>query len=389
MAEMTKAGWQVKDELIEQPSWGGQYIIDLKGLTDDPQWSGKKVGQSYELASASVLINPDGGAEVPLKDLIARDPAGFLGQKVLDKFGPDLSLLIKLTQAKGNSFQVHLPEGKTLGHWVPKPEAWFYLAPGLYTFGLKPGTDFEAYSRVLHTIDDEMGRLSREVQSGRFTVEDARAQAQQRIQTLDPFAYVNLVEAHTDDVIDLTAGGIHHSWEDDSVRFPNGNLVYEVQVDVPDDKCSMRGFDKGKILDDGSLRPTHVKDYLATIIQDPAHNELSQHIRKPLVMEDANGAKSRKHFPHRAFQHGPPDAYGRLVPTAIFGRRLPSCLRSRRYGNRWWANAFAGPLLRLSGSDGRLHAFRRRQRRRAAEDVFAGVKNPAWKLLLNGSMPRH
>jgi len=296
MTQMTLAPWQVKDELIEQPSWGGRYIVDLKGLSNDAQWASKKVGQSYEMAKASHLLDPDGGAEVPLSELIGRDPAGFLGQKVLDKFGPNLSLLIKLTQAKGNSFQVHLPEGKTLGHWVPKPEAWFYLAPGLYTFGLKAGTDFEAYSRVLHTIDDEMGRLSREVQSGRFKVEDARAQAQQRIQALDPYAYVNLVEAHADDVIDLTAGGIHHSWEDDSVRFPDGNLVYEVQVDVPDDKCSMRGFDKGKILDDGSLRPTHVKDYLATIIQDPAHNELSQHIRKPLVVEEANGAKTENIF---------------------------------------------------------------------------------------------
>jgi len=290
MTTITKAPWQVQDELIEQPSWGGRYIIDLKGLSEDPQWAEKKVGQSYEMAKASVLLDPNGGAATPLSALIAADPAGVLGQKVLSKFGPNLSLLIKLTQAKGNSFQVHLPEGKTLGHWQPKPEAWFYLAPGLYTFGLKPGTSFEAFSRVLHTIDDEMGRLSREVKAGRFSVEEARAQAQARIHALNPYAYVNTVDAQTDDVIDLTAGGIHHSWEDDSPRFPDGNLVYEVQVDVPDELCSMRGFDKGKLLDDGSLRPTHVADYLATIEQDAAHNELSQHIRKPqTIAEDKNG----------------------------------------------------------------------------------------------------
>ena len=296
MTNFTLAPWQVQDELIEQPSWGGRYIIDLKGLSDDPQWAGKKVGQSYELAKASKLIDPQGGAVLPLSELIQADPAGLLGQKVLDKFGPDLSLLIKLTQAKGNSFQVHLPEGKALGQWVPKPEAWFYLAPGLFTFGLKAGTSFDAYSRVLHTIDDEMGRLSREVQSGRFTVEDARAQAKLRIQSLDPYAYVNLVEAHTDDVIDLTAGGIHHSWEEDAVRFPDGNLVYEVQVDVPDERCSMRGFDKGKFLEGGGLRPTHVADYLATIEPDPAHNELSRHIRKPIVVTDEPNGKVESLF---------------------------------------------------------------------------------------------
>ncbi len=318
MTDITKGPWQVQDELIEQPSWGGQYIIDLKGLADDPQWKGKKVGQSYEMAKASKLIDPDGGAVTPLADLIEAGPAGFLGQKVLDRHGPDLSLLIKLTQAKGNSFQVHLPEGRSLGHWVPKPEAWFYLAPGLYTFGLKAGTDFEAYSRVLHTLDDDMGRLSREVKSGRFSVEEARAQAQQRIQTLDPFAYVNTVEAQTDDVIDLTAGGIHHSWEQDDARFPDGNLVYEVQVDVPDDKCSMRGFDKGKFLDDGGLRPTHVADYLATIVPDPAHNELSRHVRKPEVVEEANGSKTESLFRTAHFNTD------RLTVTA--GATLPQSL---------------------------------------------------------------
>ena len=318
MTEITQAPWQVQDALIEQPSWGGRYIIDLKGLSDDAAWKDKKVGQSYELAKASKLIDPDGGAVVALADLIKSDPAAVLGQKVLDAHGADLSLLIKLTQAKGNSFQVHLPVGESLGHWIPKPEAWFYLAPGLYTFGLKAGTDFEAYKRVLHTLDDEMKRLSQEIKNGRFTLENARAQAQERIKALDPFAYVNLVEARTDDVIDLTAGAIHHSWEDDSERFPDGNLVYEVQVDVPDDKCSMRGFDKGKILDDGSLRPTHVADYLATINPDPEHNELSRHIRKPEVIAEESGGKTERLFRTPYFN------LDRVTVTA--GKSLPQSL---------------------------------------------------------------
>lgn len=293
---LTAGPWRVQDELIEQPSWGGRYIIDLKGLSDDPEWQGKKVGQSYEMAKSAKLIDPGSGEVHSLSDLIAQDALGLLGGAVVEKFGTDLSLLIKLTQAKGNSFQVHLPEGETLGHWEPKPEAWFYLAPGLYTFGLKAGTSFEAYSNVLRTIDDEMHRLSREVQAGKRTVEDARQQAQQRIQTLDPFAYVNIVEAATDDIVDLTAGGIHHSWEQDDARFPEGNLVYEVQVDVPDERCSMRGFDKGKFLDNGSVRPTHVHDYLTTIVQDPEHNELSRHIRRPQVLEDVHQAKTESLF---------------------------------------------------------------------------------------------
>ncbi len=293
---ITRAPWQVQDELIEQPSWGGRYILDLKGLSEDPQWSGKKVGQSYEFAKASKLVDPHTGTAHALVDLIAQDKIGLLGQAVVDKYGADVSLLIKLTQAKGNSFQVHLPEGKHLGHWQPKPEAWFYLAPGLYTFGLKPGTSFEAYARVLHTIDDEMQRLSTEVKAGKRTVGNARQQVQERIQTLDPYAYVNRVEAQTDDLIDLTPGAIHHSWEQDDARFPNGNLVYEVQIDVPDNLCSMRGFDKGKFLDDGSVRPTHVADYLAALGQDAEHNDLSRHLRKPQTLEESSGCKTESLF---------------------------------------------------------------------------------------------
>jgi len=288
--------WQVEDELIEQPSWGGRYIIDLKGLSDSPAWAGKKVGQSYELAGTSKLIDPKTEEGVKFTDLIKSDPKSWLGEPVLEKYGSDISLLIKLTQAKGNSFQVHLPEGKKLKHWLPKPEAWFYLAPGLFTFGLKPGTSFDAYANVLRTIDDHMHRLSDEVKSGKRTVDDARQQAAHRIASLNPFSYINLVNANTDDIVDLTAGGIHHSWEEDSVNYPDGNLVYEVQVDIQDENCSMRGFDKGKILDDGSLRPTHVDDYLATIEQDSYHNDLSQHVRKPGLISAESGAKIESLF---------------------------------------------------------------------------------------------
>jgi mannose-6-phosphate isomerase class I len=280
----TTGPWQVEDELIEQPSWGGRYIIDLKGLGGSEEWAGKKVGQSYELCGSSKLIDPVTGDLVPFRSLIEDDPAGWLGNPVVSKYGSSISLLIKLTQAKGNSFQVHLPEGKRLKHWLPKPEAWFYLAPGLFTFGLKPGTSFDAFSQVLRSIDDHMHRLSDEVKQGVRTVEDARAQAATRIAALNPFSYINLVHAKADDIVDLTAGGIHHSWEEDAELYPDGNLVYEVQVDIQDEYCSMRGFDKGKILDNGSLRASHVDDYLVTIEQDEMHNDLSYHVRQPQLL---------------------------------------------------------------------------------------------------------
>lgn len=283
--------WRIQDQLIEQPSWGGRYIIDLKGLSDDAAWAGKKVGQSYELAGESKVIDPERGAPTRLKDLIAASARDVLGEGVLARFGSDLSLLIKLTQAKGNSFQVHLPVGKKLGHWKPKPEAWFYLAPGIFTFGLRKGASYDRFSAALLGIDALMKDLSSQVKSGAISVERARSLAAEKIANLDPRQYVNVIRAETDDIVDLTDGGIHHSWEEDDVHFPQGNLVYEVQVDVPDPECSMRGFDKGKLLDDGGLRPTHVADYLATIERDESHNDLSQHIRKPAPISTSDGCK--------------------------------------------------------------------------------------------------
>jgi mannose-6-phosphate isomerase class I len=280
--------FRVIDELIEQPSWGGRYIIDLKGLSSSPRWLGKRVGQSYELAADTTRVETRNG-EIGLNDLIAVDPAGVLGEKTVKQYGGRQPLLIKLTQAKGNSFQVHLPEGKTLGGWKPKPEAWFYLGPGLFTFGLKQGKSFEAYSHALIAIDERMRRLSAEVKSGLKSLEAAKAESQKLIAELNPHAYVNMVTAAADDIVDLTAGGIHHSWEEDNARFPDGNLVYEVQVDVQDEYCSMRGFDKGKFLSDGSVRRTHVRDYLVTLDQDERANDVAAHVGKPRKLQESPG----------------------------------------------------------------------------------------------------
>ncbi len=296
MTQITQRPWRVQDHLIEQPSWGGRYIIDLKGLTDDPAWTGKKVGQSYELAKSSVLIDPLTGEHHKLAELIAQSPNELLGPDVVAKFGTDISLLIKLTQAKGNSFQVHLSAGKTLKHWQQKPEAWLYLAPGIFTFGLKSGYSFLEFANALTEIDHEMKRLSAKTIAGDISVGEARILAKEFIRQRDPYRFVNVVEARKDDIVDLTAGGIHHSWEEDEQKYPEGNLVYEVQVDVHDDNCSMRGFDKGKILDNGHLRATHVDDYLKTIEQDSLYNDLKHHLRQPKLVEDTGLSKIESLF---------------------------------------------------------------------------------------------
>lgn len=293
--------FRVVHELIEQPSWGGDFITKLKGLDQTHEWSGKKVGQAYELAIGSRVVDLATGIEYALNQVVQDAPEQILGAQVVEKHGGTLNLLIKLTQAKGNSFQVHLPEGEHLNHWLPKPEAWFYLGPGLYTFGLRDGISYADFSAALKSIDAKMHALSEEVISGKLDVEEARKQAAAHIEELDPYQYINTVHAKTDDIVDLTAGGIHHSWEEDNEAYPEGNLVYEVQVDVQDEFCSMRGFDKGKILDNGKIRPTHVDDYLATVSQDPERSDLSRYIQKPELLSENGGKKREALFRTRYF----------------------------------------------------------------------------------------
>ena len=75
MTNVTRAPWRVQDELIEQPSWGGRYIVDLKGLGDDPQWKDKKVGAVVRTAPRTLNSwTRMAGRSRGLADLIKADP---------------------------------------------------------------------------------------------------------------------------------------------------------------------------------------------------------------------------------------------------------------------------------------------------------------------------
>ena len=50
-----KRPYLVIPKLIEQPTWGGQYIVTTKGWLHHSNWAELKIGQSYELFSGSNL----------------------------------------------------------------------------------------------------------------------------------------------------------------------------------------------------------------------------------------------------------------------------------------------------------------------------------------------
>src|SRR5260221_8991659 len=130
-----KRPYLVIPKLIEQPTWGGTYIVEAKQWANKKELTGKKIGQSYELYDKSNLslaltssddtffgeiadpkqvknqTSPAG--TITISDLISTDPEAVLGKKNVATYGPSMHLLLKFTQALGNSFQLHVADGVT------------------------------------------------------------------------------------------------------------------------------------------------------------------------------------------------------------------------------------------------------------------------------------
>lgn len=294
-------------KLILQPTWGGTYIINSKGWGNIAGYADYTIGQSYELFSGSKLLtnvydtsstdylpelgNPDndniidnnplfysGKEHLTLSDLVAKHKATLVGPKVWENYHK-MPLLIKINQSKGNSYQLHVKKPTPDGRWLPKPESWYYFEDGVVTYGLKPGTDLNAYKQTCNDIANFMQQLSQSVLSGQTDLVTARNEAKKFIKNANPSQFVNTLKIQKDEVIDLSSGGIHHSWEEDIEHCPEGNIVYEVQHDVMDPQCTIRSFDQGKIKDDGSIRTIHIEDYFDNIDTDPLINDPHNAVR--------------------------------------------------------------------------------------------------------------
>ncbi|HYD35846.1 MAG TPA: hypothetical protein VD999_07335 [Vitreimonas sp.] len=281
--------------LINQPTWGGTYIADFKTVTE-PSVADKKIGQSFELFDGSWLApgmtdqlpfafaeatdldhpaffnTPDATQLLKIQTLIDTDPTAVLGSRSVSKFGAGMKTLIKFTQAQNNSYQVHVEPGKTVGHWQAKPESWYYFEDGYVTLGLKPGVNVTEYQQRSHEIDAYARQLSEQIKADALSVADARQQLKAFIDQDHPRRFVNFVSIKKDQIVDLSACGIHHSWEIHP-DLPLGNIVYEVQVDVKDENCTLRSFDQGNIKDNGAVRPLSIDEYFQALNTSPEHNQ--------------------------------------------------------------------------------------------------------------------
>lgn len=290
----------VVPKLIEQPTWGGKYILDLKKWSGIKAFKNLKIGQSYEFFGDSKLLLhvtdsssseflPEKGwsttreVESPYKkdeyislSSLINNNSEALG-KSLSKIKQN-ALLIKLNQAFGNSFQIHVKPG-TQCKWKPKPESWYFLEDGYITLGLKKGTDLSEYKKTCELVVNKMRELSSSVLSKEMTVDQARQKAKEYIKKHDPHNFVNLYHVKKYEVIDLSEGGVHHSWEEDKKNHPLGNVVYEVQVDVLDSTSTLRSFDQGKIKDNGTIRELQIDEYFKHIETNEKKNKI-ENLRK-------------------------------------------------------------------------------------------------------------
>ena len=172
--------------------------------------------------------------------------------------------------------------------WKPKPESWYFFERGVITLGARPGIDWDAYRKASETIEIGMKSLGEKVAEKELSLEVAKKQAAELINANNPWQFVNTVEVEKDQLIDLSSGGIHHSWEEDPKLLPLGNVLYEIQSEAMDDISTFRNFDKGKIGADGTVRPLHIDNYFAFIDRSPDANDPTNHIAHASTLSKDN-----------------------------------------------------------------------------------------------------
>ncbi len=305
--DLTKP-YLVIPKLIEQPTWGGDYIVKAKEWQTKANLGTLKIGQAYELFNGSNLSllthseDPEFSGELTnsktvglatsppnslaLTKLISQAPDQVLGSDAVSAFGPAMYLLIKFTQALGNSFQLHIKDGTQHTHWKPKPESWYYFEPGIITLGVKAGVDWNAYQKAVTDLNNQILAIGKQVSTSRLDYAKAQEEIKSLIANYNPWQFVNVLNTQKDALIDLSPCGIHHSWEEDIIKYPLGNVLYELQLDVLDDEATIRSFDKGKMTQDGTTRPLQIDEYFQFIDRTPRANDPNTYIRNTLPVTD-------------------------------------------------------------------------------------------------------
>ena len=128
------------------------------------------------------------------------------------------------------------------------------------------------YKNACVEIDRYMQDLGQEVINGKETVEEVREKAKMFIAKMIRGNLSRQNMPRRERGFDKSAGGLHHSWEED-LELPAGNILYEVQEDRMDPISTVRAFDQGKINGDGTMRKINIEDYFQLLDTSQELNE--------------------------------------------------------------------------------------------------------------------
>jgi mannose-6-phosphate isomerase class I len=151
------------------------------------------------------------------------------------------------------------------------------------TLGVKPDVDWDEYRAECELIETRMKLLGQQLSEGLLSYDTVKRTVEQLLIAHNPWRFVNVLPVAREQLVDLSAGGIHHSWEEDPVQAPLGNVLYEIQAEAMDNVSTFRSFDKGKIASDGVVRPVQIEEYFRAIDRSSEANDPLPHLRSPEV----------------------------------------------------------------------------------------------------------
>ncbi|WP_028374460.1 type I phosphomannose isomerase catalytic subunit [Leeuwenhoekiella sp. MAR_2009_132] len=115
------------EPVLKEKIWGGQKLNQLFNKGNDPT---AKLGESWEIADleeGQSIVKNGILKGATLKEIIKKDPASLLGERVYKQFGLQFPLLIKFIDAASDlSIQVH-PTDETSPTGVGKTEMWYIM----------------------------------------------------------------------------------------------------------------------------------------------------------------------------------------------------------------------------------------------------------------------
>lgn len=140
--------------ILKDRLWGGTKLGDELGK----ELKSDTTGESWEISGVegdvSVVCNGDLKGE-SLTKLIAKDPDGFLGKSVVQRFGTEFPILIKFIDAKQDlSVQVHPDDAlaRARHNSFGKTEMWYIMdaEPGAHLIvGFKHDVSMDEYTECL------------------------------------------------------------------------------------------------------------------------------------------------------------------------------------------------------------------------------------------------